>query len=74
MTSILIEAGYKVSVIYFKLPTKQKIPWFSEEASEFLEMIDCYGNIVGGNAEVNKYTDREIHLLETFHYWFHGGG
>ena len=64
LTSLLIEAGYKVSVIFFKLPIKQRIDWFADEATEFLEMIDCYGEILGGNAEVNPATEPEIELLE----------
>lgn len=63
LSSLLIEKGHDVSVVFFKLPRKETIDWFEEDADEFMEAVDCYGNIVGGNAEVNRWTDTETGLL-----------
>ncbi len=63
LSSILIEAGHDVSVIFFKLPKKGSMDWFSEEAVEFMEAVDSYGNILGGNAEISRWTDTEVELL-----------
>ena len=63
LTSILIESGHDVSLIFFKLPIKHPVKWFSQKTTDFLEMVDSYGNIISGSQVVNKYTDYEVNLL-----------
>lgn len=63
LSSLLIEKGHDVAVIFFKIPKKENIDWFEEDADEFMEAVNCYGDIVGGNAEVNRWTDNETELL-----------
>ena len=61
-SSLLIEAGYEVQVIFFKLPAKAQQDWFSLKNTEFMEAVDSYGNIMSGNPTVNPPTDNEINL------------
>jgi len=63
LSSILLSSGHDVSNIFFKLPYKRKVDWFTEEATEFMEAVDCYGEIFAGNATVNRWTKIEIELL-----------
>ncbi len=64
LTSLLDKAGHDVSTIFFKIPSVGTIPWFTEEATEFMEAVDSYGNIVGGNAGYNRWTAGEVGLLK----------
>jgi radical SAM superfamily enzyme YgiQ (UPF0313 family) len=62
LSSILQEAGYDVSVLFFKLPSKGKIPWFKNNPIN-VEHIDMNGNIIGHNADINKWTEKEMDIL-----------
>ncbi len=63
LSSILINHGHDVSVVFFKLPKKETISWFEDQADEFMEAVDCSGNILGGNAQINRWTNQEVSLL-----------
>ena len=62
LSSILQEAGYDVSVIFFKLPAREPISWFKDNPSN-MEEINPYGDIIGTNVDVNKWSVDEVNLL-----------
>jgi radical SAM superfamily enzyme YgiQ (UPF0313 family) len=62
LSSLLVEAGHDVSLIFFKLPYYSKIEWFSEKPIN-IETVNAYGDISGSNSEVNRWNEREIELL-----------
>ena len=62
LSSILHEAGYHISIIYFKLPSKAQIDWFKDSPIN-VEHIDMKGDIIGHNADINRWTPNEISLL-----------
>jgi radical SAM superfamily enzyme YgiQ (UPF0313 family) len=63
LSSILINEGHDVSVIFFKPPGKRTIDWFKDDTGETMEWIDTSGNIVAGDIYSNRPTDLEIDLL-----------
>lgn len=63
LSSLLIEEGHDVSVIFFKIPQKKKVDWFTEKPTAFLEAVDCNGDIYSGDAVVNRWSDKEVQLL-----------
>jgi len=62
LSRVLIEAGHKVSTIFFKLPCQKEIEWFKEEPG-CMETFSPYGDIVGSNSDVNKASTRDIKIL-----------
>ncbi|MFH1673075.1 MAG: radical SAM protein [Pseudomonadota bacterium] len=62
LSNILFDAGHDVSVIFFKLPSKTNQKWF-KDSTIYLEAIDTYGDIIGGNIAANKWNDNETDLL-----------
>lgn len=63
LNSKLISRGHDVTNVYFKLPLKKVINSFSTEKVNYMEALDAYGNIVGGNDMINQWTDREVDIL-----------
>ena len=63
LNSRLIIDGHDVVNIYFKLPIKKVIGSFSTEKVNYMEAVNAYGDIVGGNDMINRWTDVEIELL-----------
>jgi len=64
LSSILINNGYDVSVIFFKLPSKEKIEWFRQN-TVCSEHVNIFGDIMSVNSEVNRWTDTEVQLLKS---------
>jgi len=62
LSSILQKAGYDVSNIFFKLPKSATIEWFKDNPNN-MEEINRYGDIIGYNVDVNKWTETEVSLL-----------
>jgi len=62
LSSLLDTAGHDVSVIFFKLPSTKKIDWFAKDTI-YREAVVATGDIIGGNARVNTWTNHEIKLL-----------
>jgi radical SAM superfamily enzyme YgiQ (UPF0313 family) len=62
LAGLLQDAGYDVSVIYLKLPSKAKIDWFKNSPTNY-EMVDISGEIIGFNADVSSVTQFELDLL-----------
>ena len=62
LSSILKNAGYDVSVIFFKLPDAKKIKWFNKNPNN-MDVVNRYGGIIGSNVDVNQWTEYETELL-----------
>jgi len=62
LSSILHEAGYDISIIYYKLPSKAGIDWFKDDPIN-VEHIDMNGDIIGHNADINRWSVIETNLL-----------
>lgn len=63
LSSVLMASGKETSVFFFKLPSKQTLDWFTTDLENYMEVVDHYGNIIGGNAQTNRWTDMEVDLL-----------
>ena len=62
LSSILQDAGHEAAVLYFKLPSKKAISWFTPSPVNY-EQVDMQADIIGFNADVNPWTEKETDLL-----------
>lgn len=62
LSRVLIDAGHKISTIFFKLPCQKRIDWFKEEPG-CMETFSPEGYIRGSNSDVNAASSHEIKLL-----------
>ncbi len=63
LSSLLEEDGHEISVIFCKLPTKKKIPWFTTDAKQYMEFVDAFGEIYCSHPGANPATPEETELL-----------
>ena len=63
LASVLQDAGYDVSIVFFKLPSQKIVDWFKESPIHG-EVINGYAEILGSNSDVNTFTEKEFDILK----------
>ncbi|MEO5334742.1 MAG: cobalamin-dependent protein [Magnetococcus sp. YQC-5] len=63
LSSLLEEDGHEISVIFCKLPTKKKIPWFTTDAKQYMEFVDTFGEIYCSHPGSNPASEQETAIL-----------